>query len=102
MYPLSITTKLLLAIKHCIFILWSHLRLRRHLVLPPLQLRRGAQVVLFECIVDCCYHVVDETEAFALTALLGNGETPGDFPVGEGRMLVGWLVGWLDGWEKRG
>ena len=87
MNPLSIMS--LLAIKHCIFILRPHLRLRRHLLFPPLQLRRRCHVVLLERIVDRCDYIVDETEAFALAALLGDGETPGDFPA-RGRLLEGW------------
>ena len=83
----------LFAIKHCIFILWSHLRLCRHLLFPPLQLRRRLHIVFPERIVDRCYYVVDETEAFALAALLGDGETPGYFPV------KGWL---LDAWGETG
>ena len=79
----------LLAIKHCIFILRSHLRLRRHLLFPPLQLCCRSQIVFLERIVDCCYYIVDETEAFALAALLGDGETPGSFPV-KGGLLDAW------------
>ena len=86
MDPLPIP--LLLAIKHCIFILRSHLRLRRHLLFPPLQLGCGLHVLLLEGTVDGGYYIVDKTETFALTALLGVGETPGDFPV-RGRLLVG-------------
>ena len=71
----------LFPIKHCVFILGPHLRLRRHLLFPPLQPRCRSHVVLLERIVDRCYHVVDETEAFALAALLGDGKTPGSFPV---------------------
>ena len=79
----------LFAIKHCIFILWPHLRLRRHLLFPPLQLRYRSHVVLLERIVDRCYYIVDKTEAFALAALLRDGKTPGYFPV-KGRLLDEW------------
>ena len=79
----------LFAIKHCIFILRSHLRLCRHLLFPPLQPRCGSHVVLLERIVNRCYYIVDKTEAFALAALLGDGKTPGYFPV-KGRLLDGW------------
>ena len=79
----------LLAIKHCIFILRPHFLFRRHLLLPPLQLRCRFHVVLLERIVDRCYYVIDQTEAFALAALLGDGETPGSFPVRR-RLLDGW------------
>ena len=85
MDPLAIP--LLLAVEHGVFVLGPHLRLRRHLLFPPLQFRRGAHVVPLEGVVDGRDYVVDETEAFALTALLGNGETPGDFPIEE-RLLV--------------
>ena len=78
MNPLAIA--LLLAIKHGVFILWSHLRLRGHLVLPALQLDGGGEAVLLEGAVDGRDDGVDEAEAFALAALLGRGETPGDFP----------------------
>lgn len=78
MNPLPIP--LLLPIKHGIFVLRSHLRLRWHLLFPPLQLGCRLHVVLLEGIVDGRYNIVDETEAFALTALLGGGETPGYFP----------------------
>lgn len=74
----------LLAIKHGVFILWPHLRLRRHLLFPPLQFGCRPHVVLLEGIVDSRYYIVDETEAFALTALLGDGKTPGYFPVTKG------------------
>ena len=87
----------LLAIKHCIFILRPHLRLRQHLLFPPLQLRCRSHVVFLERIVDRCDYIVDETEAFALAALLGDRQTPGYFPV------KGWLLGeWGKdrfGWE---
>lgn len=78
MDPLPIP--LLLPIKHRILVLRPHLRLRRHLLLPPLQLHRRLHMLLLERAVDGRDHVVDETEAFALTALLGGGEAPGDFP----------------------
>lgn len=71
MNPLAIPP--LLAIKHCVFILRPHLRLRRHLLLPPLQFRRRPHVVLLEGVVYRRYDVVDETEPFALTPLLGRG-----------------------------
>ena len=87
MNPLPIMP--LFAIKHCIFILWPHLRLRRHLLFPPLQLRCRSHVILLERIVDGCYYIVDETEAFALAALLGDGKTPGYFPV-KRRLLDEW------------
>lgn len=74
---------LLLAIKNGIFVLRSHLRLRRHLLFPPLQLGCRFHVLLLEGIVDSCYYIVDKAEAFALTALLGVGKTPGYFPVRE-------------------
>lgn len=84
----SLPIPLLLPIKHRIFILRSHLRLRRHLLLPPLQLGCRLHVLLLEGIVDGLNYVVHKTKAFALTALLGGGETPGYFPVRE-RLLVG-------------
>ena len=71
---------LLLPIKHGIFILRPHLRLRRHFLFPPLQLRRGLHVVSLERIVNSFDHIVNETQTFALTALLGGGKTPGYFP----------------------
>lgn len=77
----SLTIPLLLPIKHRIFILGSHLRLRRHLLFPPLQLRCRLHVLLLEGIVNGCYDIVDKTKAFALAALLRVGETPGYFPV---------------------
>ena len=77
----------LLAIKHCIFILRPHLRLRRHLLFPSVQLRRRGHVVLLERIVDRRDYIVDVSEAFALAPLLGDGETPGDFPVGGWRLV---------------
>ena len=79
MNPLPIP--LLLPIKHRILILGSHLRLRRHLLFPPLQLRCGLHVLLLEGVVNGCYDIVDETKAFALAALLGVGEAPGYLPV---------------------
>ena len=77
--PLAIT--LLLAIKHGIFILRSHLRLRWHLLFPPLQLRRRLHIVLLEGIVDSRDYIVDKAKAFPLTALLGGGEAPGYLPM---------------------
>ena len=75
---------LFLPIEHRIFILRSHLRLRWHLLFPPLQLHCRFHLLLLEGIVNGCYDIVDETKAFTLTALLGGGEAPRDFPVGKG------------------
>lgn len=79
---------LLLPIKHCIFILRSHLRLRWHLLFPPLQLRCRLHVVFLEGVVNSGDYIVNKTKAFALAALLGGGKTPGYFPV-RVRLLVG-------------
>ena len=79
MNALSIT--LLFPIKHSIFILRSHLRLRWHLLFPSLQIDRRLQVILLEGVVDGSYYLVDQPKAFALTAFLGSGEAPGYFPV---------------------
>lgn len=79
MNPLPIP--LLLAIKHRIFILRSHLRLRWHLLFPPLQLCCGLHIFLLEGIVDSRYYIVDKAKAFPLPALLRGGETPGYFPM---------------------
>ena len=43
--------------------------------------------MLLEGIVDSRYYIVDKTKAFALTPLLGGGETPGYFPM-RGRLLA--------------
>lgn len=72
---------LFLPIKHRIFILRPHLRLRWHLLFPPLQLHCRFHLLLLEGIVNGCYDIVNETKAFALTAFLGGGEAPGYFPV---------------------
>lgn len=79
MNPLPIP--LLLPIKHRILVLRPHLPLRQHLLLPPLQLHRRLHLLLLERAVNGRDHVVDETEAFALAALLRGGESPGYFPV---------------------
>lgn len=89
MHPLPIS--LLLPIKHRILILWPHLPLRRHLLLPPFEIPRRIHICPLERCVDGCDHVIDEAEAFALATLLGGGEAPGYFPEGRGGQK--WLTG---------
>ena len=100
MNALSIT--LLFPIKHSIFILRSHLRLRWHLLFPSLQISRRLHVILLEGVIDGSYDLVDEPKAFALTAFLGSGEAPGYFPVNGGCQLDGSDTGCMEdgGWER--
>ena len=74
-------------IKDCVFIFRSHLRLCRHLLFPPLQIGCRLHTMFLEGVIDGRYYIVDKTKAFALTAFLGSGETPGDFPVNRGCQL---------------
>lgn len=78
MHPLPIP--LLLPIKHRILIPRLHLRLRRHLILPPLHALRH-QSLARESGIERRNDGVDGAQAFALARFLWGGEAEGDFPV---------------------
>lgn len=79
MYAFAVS--LFLPIKHRIFILRPHFPFRRHLLFPPLHILHRFNVLLLERTVHHRYNVIDESQSFALTALLGVGEAPWNFPV---------------------
>ena len=83
----ALPIRLRFPVKHCVFVFRSHLRLCWHLLFPSLQIGCRLHVVLLEGVIDGGYYIVDQTEAFALTAFLGSGEAPGYFPVNGGCQL---------------
>lgn len=84
----SLSVLLLLAIKDGVFVLWQHLLLGWHLVLPALNWLDG-DTALGECLINDRDNSVDSTKALALTGLLVLGEPPWDLPV---RSLVAILL----------
>lgn len=84
----SLSVLLLLAVEDGVFVLWQHLLLGWHLVLPALNWLDG-DTTLSECLINDRDNSVDGTKALALAGLLVLGEPPWDLPV---RLLVAFLL----------
>ena len=70
----------LFPVKNGVFILWQHLLLPRHLLVPTLNCLGRHSTVLLECRIHGIHDFVDKLESFALSCFLRCGESPGDFP----------------------
>lgn len=73
---------LLLAVEDGVFVLGPHLRLGRHLGLPPLQVLERLALPR-QRLVDGRHDGVDGLEAVSLASLLELGQPPGDLPARE-------------------
>lgn len=76
----ALAISLLLRVEDGVFVFRQHLRLSRHLRLPPLQLLQSLSL-LGQSRADSCNYIVDGPKALSLSVLLGLGESPGDLPV---------------------
>jgi hypothetical protein len=84
----SLPVRLLLPVKDCIFVLWQHLLLSRHLLIPPLHgLVRGPEISL-QCSRYGIYDAVNCTQTLSLAAFLVTGDSPWGFPVGVRKKLA--------------
>lgn len=71
-----------LAIKHAVFVLGQHLLLRRHLLLPALDLLQ-ALAHAAQRVVERADDAVDMAQALAVAVFLVSREAVGDFPAGK-------------------
>ena len=76
----SLSILFLLAIENGVFVLWQHLLLGWHLLLPALNWL-DLNALLGQCLVDNRNNGVDSTKALTLAGLLVAGESPWDLPV---------------------
>lgn len=76
----SLPVLLLLAVEDGVFVLWQHLLLGWHLVLPALNWLDG-DTLLGQCLINDRNDGIDGTKALALAGLLVLGEPPWDLPV---------------------
>ena len=84
----SLSVLLLLAVEDGVFILWQHLLLSWHLLLPALNWL-DSDTLLGKRLVNNRNDGIDSTKTLALAGLLVLGESPWDLP--EGALAVVYL-----------